>query len=418
MNPASRFFSFVLLPIFSFAIGFHVAVKNIDPQENITSKNIDPKKTKEIAVIFKNLLEKEVDLYLVEEILKKVEEKFFNPKIISSNELSFGLAKGLVYALKDPYSSYMTPDESNSFQESLDGSLEGIGAELTMRNGNITVVSPLKNSPSMKAGLLPQDIIVKIDKEDVTALNLEQVVKKIRGKPNTIVVLTIARKNLDELIDIEIVRQRITIESVNLEIKDKIAILEVSQFGTNTKEEFEKHLMEALMENPIGIILDLRFNSGGFLEKARDLVSCFIEEGKVTIIKSRPPNIENVFVTGEKKTDLPLVILQNKGSASASEIVAGALQDFERAKIVGTRSFGKGTVQELIPLKHGGNLRLTVSQWLTPKGHEVNEKGIKPDYFIENTIEDFENGRDPQMEMAMKILQGEEIEIKMEIEND
>jgi carboxyl-terminal processing protease len=401
MNNASRFFGFVLTPILAFALGFHVANRNLMENQSGNFVEVSAEKNSQNVTVFKRLLGKNINLNLVEEILGKIDEKFVDPEKIKPEEISYGLAKGVVASLDDPFSAFMTPDESDEFQESLDGNLEGIGAELTMKHGNVVVVSPLKNSPAMNAGLQPQDVIVKIDDAEISDLNLNQVVHKIRGAPGTIVKLTVARKNADELLDIEIVRQKITVESVNLKMENGVAILEINQFGTNTTEEFAKHLKKVVLQNPLGIVLDLRFNSGGFLEKARDIVSAFISEGKVAIIKSRPPNAENIFVTGEKKTDLPVVVLQNGGSASASEIVAGALKDFSRAKIVGEKSFGKGTVQELIPLKNGGNLRLTVSKWLTPKGNDINEKGVEPDIVVENSIEDFDAGRDPQLQKAI-----------------
>ena len=394
------------MPTFAFVLGFHTAQRTVlNRDSNFAATNSAEKNSQNFSA-FKRLLAKNVDLNLVEEVLAKVEEKFVDPEKIDAQEISYGLAKGLIFALKDPFSAFMTPDESAEFQESLDGNLEGIGAELTMKHGNVVVVSPLKNSPALKAGLLPQDVIIKVDDEEIGNLNLDQVVRKIRGEPGKIVKLSVARKNEDDLIDIEIVRQKITVESVNLKMQDGVAVLEITQFGTNTKEELEKYLQKAVLKNPLGIVLDLRFNSGGFLEKARDVVSAFVAEGKVVVIKSRPPNTENIFVSGEKKTDLPLVVLQNRGSASASEIVAGALQDFDRATIVGTQSFGKGTVQELIPLQNGGNLRITISKWYTPKGNDINEKGITPDFEIENTADDFESNRDPQLNAAVKILRG------------
>lgn len=409
MNSASKFFGFILVPIFAFILGFHVASRDIFPDKELDPSTLDPEKSSKAMSLFRNLLEKEIDLQLIEEMLAIIDDKYVDPEKIDSQKITYGLAKGLIYSLEDPFSGYMTPDESSDFQEGLDGSLEGIGAELTMKNGNVVVVSPLKNSPAISSGLLPQDIIVKVDDEDINELSLEKVVQKIRGLPNTKVKITVARRNTDELIDIEIIRQKIIVESVTMKMIDDIAILEVSQFGTNTKEEFKKYLSDAIVNNPAGIVLDLRFNSGGFLEKARDLVSFFVDDGKVVVIKSRPPNIENIFVNGEKITDLPLVVLQNKGSASASEIVSGALKDFGRATIIGTTSFGKGTVQEVVPLKHGGNLRITIAKWLTPNGVNINEKGIEPDYYVENTLEDYKNERDPQMDAAIKFLHHEDI---------
>ncbi len=418
MKATSKTLGFLLIPLFSFFLGWQFAsdyqIQNQEKEEPVINlDDIDPEKIQDSMYLFKYLLKKDVDLFLAEEILGIIEEKYVNPEDIDPQEITYGLAKGIVYSLDDPFSSYLTPDESENFQDDLDGSLEGIGAELNMRDGQIIVISPLRDSPAKKAGLLPQDIILKVDDEDISGQSLYQVVKKIQGTPGTIVKLSIKRKNEDELIDLEIIRARIHLESVELEMKDKIAIIEVNQFGTNTSEEFEKYLSQAILDGAEGIVLDLRFNSGGYLITAKDIVSAFVADGKVAVTKSKPEvqkiisennQAPNLYVTGNKKTDLPLVVLQNGGSASASEIVAGALKDHQRATIIGETSFGKGTVQEVIPLKHGGNLKLTIAKWFTPNGTDINEVGIEPDIEVENTIEDFENNLDPQMDKAIEVL--------------
>jgi len=237
-----------------------------------------------------------------------------------------------------------------------------------------------------------------------------KVIKKIRGKKRTTVVLTIYRPALGEKLDISITRDKIRIETVTLSWSDDIALIEVSQFGTNTTAEFTKTLSDALVKNPKGIVLDLRFNSGGYLDTAVDMVSAFQKNGTVVIQKGRPPETESKITTGNVKTDLPLVILQNGGSASASEIVAGAIQDLKRGIVIGEKSFGKGTVQELVPMENGAHLRLTIAKWLTPGGRDIGEKGIEPDLVVARTIEDIKAERDPQMDAALRFLRGESLD--------
>lgn len=416
MKTTSKVIGLVLIPIFSFVLGWQFASDHRENSQNkeavVDISNLDPAKTEEFITVFNDLLQKDIDMVLIEEIMTKIDQKYVNPDDIKSDEMTYGLAKGLVSSLSDIHSSYLTPEESSDFQDSLDGSLEGIGAELNMNdNGEIIVVSPLRDSPAKKAGILPQDIIVEVDGEDITNLSLYEVVKKIRGAPGTSVNLSIKRKGADDLIKMDVERAKIHVESVKLEMRDNIAILELNQFGSTTEEEFEKYLAEAILDGAEGIIIDLRFNSGGFLDTAENIVSDFVADGKVVTIETRDDaNGVNTgtnpthYVSGNKKTDLPLVILQNGGSASASEIMAGALQDHGRATIVGETSFGKGTVQEVIPLQHGGNLKLTIAKWYTPNGKSINEVGITPDVFVENTIEDYEAGRDPQMDKAIEVL--------------
>ncbi len=362
------------------------------------------------CILANELKNKGVNFQLIDEIITKMEQKYVDAEKINPTEISYGIAKGLVYSLEDPYSSYLTPEESNDFEESIEGELQGIGAELTMRRGLVTVISPLKKSPAMKAGLKPEDIIMKVDDQDITQLNLFQVVKKIRGTPGTKVKLTVARKTADDFKEIEITRAQITVESVILEMKDDIAVLELNQFGYNTRKEWDKYITQAIIQEPKAIILDLRYNSGGLLEMTKDIVGTFVGKNKkVAIVKSRNEQYSVMTKYNPTITEIPLVILQNRGSASASEIVAGALKDYDKAKIIGTTSFGKGTVQELVPLRAGGELRITIAEWLTPNGTSINEKGIEPDYYIERTLEDHENNKDPQMEAAIKLLNGEDI---------
>jgi carboxyl-terminal processing protease len=418
MNSASRFFGLVLVPFITFVLG--ISVPSQGQEAEIESQKVaELTSSSDAPAAINKLKEQGVNFALLSEMLYQIEAKYVDPDQLSAADLSNGLAKGLVYSLDDQHSVYLTPEENSDFLKSLErDDFFGIGAELTMQRGNITVVSPLKSSPAMAAGIMPQDIIVKVNSEDITDLSLNQVVQKIRGEKGTKVTLTIARVGEDDFLDIEITRDEISVESVTLDFQDNIAILEVSKFGSETTEEFEKYLSEAILKEPDGIILDFRYNGGGYFDKAQDMVSFFVNDGLVATSKSRKGTSETKVIEGQKKTELPLVVVQNGGSASASEIVAGALKDHERATILGETSFGKGSVQEVIKLKSGGSVKLTIAKWFTPKGYSIEEEGITPDYIIKNTTQDRIDGKDPQLEAAIKLLKGESIDEYLETAED
>jgi len=397
------FLSFILLPVFAFGLGWSVSESNSSEYE---TELLDGENE---MVISSNDFE-EIDVSLLRDAVSLVREKYVDPEQIDPDRMKYGIVRGLIWSLEDPYSEFMSPQESEEFEDELGGELQGIGAELTVRDGAIIVVSPLRDSPAERAGLFPEDIILKVDGEDALGKDFLNVIKRIRGEKGTEVVLTIFRPETSEELEIKIIRDQIRVHTVEVDWKDDIAVLEVSQFGSNTEAEFNKTLSEVLVKNPKGIILDLRFNSGGFLDTAIKMVSVFQKEGRVVIQKGRPPETHSLFVNGRVRTDLPLVVLQNGGSASASEIVAGALQDHGRAVVIGEQSFGKGTVQEVIPMRDGSHLRVTVAKWLTPNERDIGKVGIEPDLLIERSLEDFKEKRDPQMDTALRYLRGESLE--------
>jgi len=228
----------------------------------------------------------------------------------------------------------------------------------------------------------------------------------IRGEKGSVVILTILRKNHREPIKITIVRDMININSIDWEMEGDIAVIEINQFGDNTKQEFSKAISEILSERPKGVVLDLRYNGGGYLDGAIDISSEFLEKEKVVTIKRRNPEEDEViYVNGQARmANMPLVVLINKGSASASEIVAGAIQDHNRGIVIGENSFGKGTVQTVENLIGGSSLRVTIAKWFTPNDQNINESGITPDIIVERNIENIENGEDPQLEKALEYL--------------
>lgn len=314
----------------------------------------------------------------------------------------YGAIAGMVAGLDDPFSMFMEPQDTSRFNEDISGNFEGIGAELVMKEGLITVVAPLDNSPALRAGLLPEDRIMKINGEDAPAL-LDEAVEKIRGKKGTTVVLTVLRNGQPQEISIE--RDTVEIKSVTYTLKDGVSIIKLNQFNANSVAQLDESLARAKQESAKAIVLDMRNNPGGLLDKAIEVASRFQRDGVVLVERDKNKSeTELTTVSTSQYTDLPLVVLVNKGSASASEIVAGALQDHGRAKIVGETTFGKGSVQSIQSLKDKSSVRITIAEWLTPKRREINKQGIKPDEEVSRTTEDVQAGRDPQLDRALELL--------------
>lgn len=337
-----------------------------------------------------------------------LEELYIDESAIDKQQLVHGAIRGMVAAVGDPYTVYMTPEETVEFDQNLGGRLDGIGAELTVRDQALVVVTPLKGSPAEAAGLLPGDIVYKIDGDLTAEMTLFDSIMNIRGERGTMVVLTIIRKGIENPFDVSIVRDTINIKSVSLEeLEEGIFWLSVYQFTDNTTSEFEEAVDTLLAKNPKGIILDLRNNGGGYLEISVDMVSEFLEGTvEAVTIKRRDENDnETLYTSGSPRLlNIPLVVLINNGSASASEIVAGALQDHQRAVVIGETSFGKGSVQEVDKLRDGSSIRLTVARWYTPSGNNIDLVGVTPDMEIPLTEEDYELDRDPQLDAAIEYL--------------
>ncbi len=388
----------IILILFVFTLGWHVGVNQIQQNgESILKDN---------QITRTGTSGENVDMQLFWDVWSLLASRYVDPQALNYKEMIYGAIRGMVFSLEDPYTSFLTPKEHKEFQDSMEGHLEGIGAELTLRNELITVVSPLKNSPASHAGIQPEDIILKIDGIDAYDYTFEQAVMKIRGARGTKVILTIARKGHKDTLDITITRETINIDSVEWKMNGDFAIIEINQFGDKTKAEFTKAISGLLSKRAKGIVLDLRYNGGGYLDGAVDIASEFINKGKVVSVKKRNPNNDEViYVSGKARVaNIPLAVLINKGSASASEIVAGAIQDYNRGKIIGETSFGKGTVQEVENLIDGSSLRVTIAKWYTPNNNNISEVGITPDIEIERTIENIEADEDPQLDAALNYL--------------
>lgn len=362
------------------------------------------------GVTFSEDPEVEVDLALLWTVWRLLDAHYVDPTALEIDTMRYGAVSGLVRSIGDMYSGFMTPTESTDFQDSLNGKLEGIGAELTLRDGQIVVVAPLNGSPAQGAGLRPKDIIIGTDGELFENPSLHDAVMKIRGPKGTTVVLTVFRPSSTEELEISIVRDEIRVPSVEHELIEEgegtVGYIALNQFGGETVSETRQALATVLQNNPKGLIFDLRYNGGGFLDGAIEIASMFLEGGQeVVSVHRRGEEVFSHQTLGDPiTTDLPMVVLMNEGSASASEIVAGALQDHGRANVVGVQSFGKGTVQEVIDLPDGSSLRVTVAVWKTPNGIDLSKQGITPDTVIEFTDEDREAERDPQKDAAVEYL--------------
>lgn len=343
---------------------------------------------------------------LTRQVWSIINNEFVDKSKLDDKELFYSALRGLVGGLGDPYTDFFDPETTKDFNEQIAGQFAGIGAELSVKEGGImTVVAPLPETPAEKAGILSGDKIFSVDGKEVTGMPLEKVVRMIRGTAGTTVTLVIVRGD-EEPKDFVITRDIIEIKSVKYEFRaDGLAYLQISGFNADTSELVSKFEKELKTRKPRGIILDLRNDPGGLLETALDIGSKWVEKDTLLIEKFGDGR-EIKYTAGNKAVfkGYPTVVLINQGSASASEIVAGALQDYKLGTLVGKKSFGKGSVQMLKSLSDGSSVKVTVAKWLTPNGRSINEEGIQPDVEVDITKEDVQNKKDPQLEKAIELL--------------
>ncbi len=332
---------------------------------------------------------------------QKLEEKYVDKSKLDRQKMMYGAIKGMVAAVDDPYTFFLTPDENRQSKDDLGGKFEGIGAQLGLKEKKIVVIAPLKNSPSERAGVRPGDVVIEVDGKSTAGWTLPQAVSKIRGPKGTTVKLTVDRKGKKQ--SFSIMRDEIKVESVELNTEQlsscssncvKVAHLKLNQFGDNTNSEWDlavEKVRDQYNRGEIkGMVLDLRDNPGGYLDSAVYTASEFLKKNAVVVKQestSEQSRTYTVYRDG-KLLDIPLVVIINKGSASASEILSGALRDNKRAVLVGEKSFGKGSVQEALDLGEGAGLHVTVAKWILPKGEWINGKGIEPQIKIDNSIEE------------------------------
>jgi len=326
---------------------------------------------------------------------------------VDEQKMMQGAIRGMLESLGDPHTSYMDPDEYRQANLPMDGEYEGIGAWVDTTGDYVKIVSPMPGSPAEKAGLKANDIIIKVDGEDMTGIDGNLVLRRILGPAGTDVTLTIQREGLDAPFDVTITRAKIIIPSVEGKMLDgNIAYIQLFTFGEKTTGELKTKLRELMAQNPKGLILDLRNNGGGYLNTAIEVVSQFIDKG-VVMYEEYGNGQRKTFqaLPGGLATKIPLVVLVNEGTASASEITAGAIQDYGRGVLVGVTTYGKGSVQNWIPLENNqGAVRVTIARWLTPKERQISKIGLKPDVEVPLTEEDIKNEKDPQLDKAIEII--------------
>ncbi len=335
-----------------------------------------------------------------------VHERFVNQPV-DEEAMMRGAISGMLDALGDPHTSYMDPDQYSQLNSTLQGEYEGIGAEVDTSTKPLTIVSPFPGSPAEKAGLKPGDAVLAIDGKDVSSLDGNLVIRQIKGPAGSKVNLTIARPGQAETFDVEVTRAQINLPNQESRmLEGNVAYIRLYTFSTDTARDLRTALRTLLKQNPKGLILDLRYNGGGFLNSSIDVASEFIKSGVIVTEEYGDGSQEKLNAQGGGlATEIPLVVLVNEGTASASEIVAGAIQDYGRGQLVGVTTFGKGSVQLPVELKNNeGVIRVTIARWLTPNGRQINDVGLEPDVVVELTQADVDANRDPQLDKAVEIL--------------
>lgn len=348
-----------------------------------------------------------VDFSLFWDAWKMVEDKFVNRSKLEAQKMVYGAINGMLRSLGDPYTVFMAPEENKKFSEDMKGEFGGIGAEIGMRKDILTIIAPIEGSPAKKAGLLPQDKILKVDGKSTDGMSIDDAINLIRGPKGQEVALNIFRDGWKEPKDFKIVRDTIKIPVIKWQMKnDKIAYIQLYHFSENSAAEFKKVAQEVMNSGAKSVILDMRGNPGGYLESAVDIISWFVPDNQVVAIENfgDEKKTEYTSVGYQKLMSYPTVLLVDAGSASASEIVAGALRDLRNIKLIGTKTFGKGSVQQLEQMRNGSSLKITVAKWLTPSGKSIMDEGLEPDTKVDLTEDDINNNRDPQLDKALEML--------------
>ncbi len=352
-----------------------------------------------------DFLSQDVDFALFWNVWQTIRENYIDTGQVSDSQLFYGALKGLVAGLDDDHSNFLDPQVNKDFADSLEGTFEGIGAEITIKKSQLLVVTPLADSPAQAAGLKAGDYILAIDDQETAGLSLDYAVSLIKGPAGSQVRLAIFRPSTDESLDMTITRKKIEFSSVRWEMRpDNLFYVEIMNFHKDTVPLFRQAVQEILNKNPQGIIIDLRGNPGGFFDSSIDVAGEWIDQGVIVSEGDQDSRHEFKAQGQNRLADFPTVVLINEGSASASEIVAGALHDHGKATLVGKKTFGKGSIQELFELTDGSAIKLTTARWFTPNGVSIDKNGISPDVEVDLTQDDFDNDRDPQLDKAVEIL--------------
>jgi carboxyl-terminal processing protease len=343
-----------------------------------------------------------------------LDEKFAmasGTELLSPEQKVAGAIEGLVRAYGDPYTTYFPPKEAEAFNEDISGNFSGVGMEVGMRDNVLTIISPLAGTPAEKAGLLAGDVLVSINGSSTADMGVDEAVRHIRGEEGTVVTLSIYRPGLTEPKEYQVTRAQIEIPTVKTEKRGDTFIITLYSFNALAEMKMQQAVRDYVGSGASKLVLDLRGNPGGYLQGAVSIASYFMPAGKVVLRESFGDEREEEVYRSQGKTlkqfaPKEMVVLIDGGSASASEILAGALQEQGYATLVGTASFGKGSVQELVNLPSGSSLKVTIARWLTPNGRSISNGGLTPDILVERTIEDREADRDPQLDAAIAVLNG------------
>ncbi len=350
------------------------------------------------------------DFSLFWDAVNLAKEKYYNPSEVNDENILYGAIKGALGSLNDPYTVFFSPSDSQKFDEDLTGSFGGIGAEIGTQNSQLVIIAPLKDTPAEKAGLRSGDQILKINDTVTSNLTADDAVKMIRGDVGTDVKLLIMRDSWKTPKDFTITRAVINVPTLDWKMLDgNIAYVQLYNFNANAASAFYNANLQILLKNPKGMILDLRDNPGGFLDVAQNIAGWFLKRGSPVVIeKFRGDKEQSLLANGnEALSRMPVVLLVNGGSASASEILSGALRDDRGIKLVGEKTFGKGSVQEIENLPDGSSMKISIAEWLTPNGTTINKIGLTPDYQVSLTDQNIQNKQDPQLDKAVEVLKQE-----------
>lgn len=404
MEQGEKLFTVGAIVAFSFAAGFLVA-ERFEFTETTSQED------------FNATIQHSADLSPMWEAWRLLEEKFVpatTTKVVSDQEHVWGIIEGLAESYNDPYTVFLPPQQAQIFEEEIKGEFGGIGIEMGIRDEILTVIAPLKGTPADEAGLLSGDLILEVNGESTQSMTVDKAVSLIRGEIGTEVILTIAREGENEFLDVPIIRGNIEIPTIDTEWVDEgVFMISLYNFGGTAVNEFRLALREFAMSGNDKLILDLRGNPGGYLEAAVDIASWFLPLRKAVVIEDFGESEENFVHRSKGKNvfddELDMVILIDGGSASASEILAGALQEHGIAVLIGETTFGKGSVQELINVTEETALKITIARWLTPNGKLISEVGLEPDLSIKRSVEDFQNDIDPHLDAAIQYFETGEL---------
>jgi carboxyl-terminal processing protease len=394
----SDLFTKLVVIVLIFAFGVWVGQNVVLP----FGKNVAPK----ITLLNQETPEDiQVDFAPFWDVWQKVTTEYLERNKIDPQKLLYGSISGMVDAVGDPYTVFLDPTDNQEFELSLAGTYVGIGIELSIRDEKLVVVAPIKGTPADKAGILPGDFVLGINGEGTAELSIQDAVKKIRGEKDSEITLTLQRGG--KVFDVKMVREQIVLKSVEFDdLGDGVAHVKITRFGDETLKEWNSEIGKLVSQGFKKIVLDMRNNPGGRLDQAISIAGDFVPKGS-TILQEEDVSARKVPFKSDvdpRLEDVQVVVLINKGSASASEIVAGALSDLRKIRLIGETSFGKGTVQRVDDLPDGSGLHLTFAKWLTPNGTWVHDKGLKPDVEVKMTEEDIKANKDPQLEKAKELL--------------